>query len=276
MRLKICVNFNGIINYDDDITDRFLIDKINLFIKNYKLDNIKYAYFQKSNYCNDYSIILSLFKNTYNNNDHVFHDQDLKVMGYFDNDYQNIQYLTTQTRLDYIYYNFHWNTSPLSFIQADRESGEWVHQTVGEWLLSLQSSQEGICCIGGEMGIYMKLVSSFTNIGITDSETIYNDCLCNGIFNGKENIHKVDYKTVNLSEYFTDTNHKTLIINISKSGLKNLAYQIIDMCFDHIIYIGCSEITVTKDLGVINTKYVTEEYLNYKNLYLVKLKTLEG
>ena len=227
MRLKICVNFNGITTYDDDITDRFLKDKINLFIKNYTLDNIKYAYFQKSNYCNDYSIILFLYKNF---DMHVFHDHDLKVMGYYViNDYQNITYqnityLTTQTRLDYIYYNFHWKTSPLSFIQADKETGEWVHETVGEWLMSIQSSQEGICCIGGEMGIYMKL-SSLTNIGITDSESIYVDCLCNGIIN----IQKVDYKTVNLSEYFTNTNHKTLIINISRSGLKNLSYQVINM-----------------------------------------------
>ena len=69
-RIKICVNFfdkkNPVPFYDDQITDKFLINKINRIIQIINQhQNILYAYFQKSNFKEEYGIIF-VIKNPIN------------------------------------------------------------------------------------------------------------------------------------------------------------------------------------------------------------------
>ena len=128
-RIKICVNFHNYQNnnYDDNITCKFLINKINNFLPN--SGNIEYAYFQKSNYCNDYSIVFYPFSDSINR----IKDLDLKVIGYL-NKNNSIKIITNESRIKYKYYDFIWYTSPGSFIQPDMDVGNYVHDIVKEWL----------------------------------------------------------------------------------------------------------------------------------------------
>ena len=57
-RIKICVNFNQKNIITDTITDKFLLNKIDQFNKLLNNQDVIYGYFQKSNYENNYSIII--------------------------------------------------------------------------------------------------------------------------------------------------------------------------------------------------------------------------
>ena len=44
-------------------------------------------------------------------------------------------------------------------------------------------------------------------------------------------------------------------MNISRHGLRNLSHQIVTMNFRQIIYIGCCDEAINKDIDVLKEKY---------------------
>lgn len=250
-RIKICVNFNNQV-YTDTITDKFLLSKIECFCKTLKNEKVLYGYFQKSNYNNHYSIVLVCSPDieiVYL--EEIYHnilDDDLYVFGYqFKDQHNNITYLSKETKLDYNYYGFIWHVSPSSFIQVNLKASEYIHHLVQELICK---DANHFCGLGGEMGIYAKAFSkNFTCL--TNSRDIYEDCILNL---GNDNVNIVDYDMVNLNDYM-HYQDQILVINISRNGLRNLAEQIVKINFKQIIYIGCCDKAVSRDLDILLKRY---------------------
>lgn len=255
-RLKICVNFLNKTSYNDVITDKFLLEKINKFMQKVKNGNIIHGFFQKSNYNNHYSIIIYCseqleFENIYCE----ALDDDLKVFGYciITDEHKKINYVSEDIRLDYKYYDFIWTTSVNSFIQVNPGAGTFIHNTVK----NLICDKYYFFGIGGEMGIYVKELKKTKFTCLTNSRNIHDDCVLNY---GLAGFHLVDYENVRLKN-FKSRKNMVLVVNISRSGLKNLATQIIKMPFKQIIYIGCSDKTIQKDMKILTKVYAIDKII---------------
>lgn len=253
-RIKICVNFGDKKNYTDWITDDFLIEKINQFILLQRDPGIKYGYFQKSNYTNKYSIILYChivinlenIKELYEQL--IFNDDDLEVFGYFTEKNKEVTYLSTEKYLQYKYYDFLWHISPNSFIQVNPGAATFIHMAVKR----LVRPEYYFCGLGGEMGVYAKALGKPTFTCLTNSKEIYDDCVLN---HGREKgFYLVDYDKIHLKDYYKNDN-KILVINISRNGLRELASQIANMHFRQIVYIGCCDNTIYRDMAVLTKAY---------------------
>ena len=284
-RIKICVNFlysadteHSINSYTDKITNCYLLNKINKFIhylNHNNIQHIQYAYFQQSK--NEYSILfyseniqeIVYIKEIVDIQDYT--DEDLRVFAYFDMQ-KKIKYITSERRLNYKYYDFIWKTSLTSFIQPNSVIGEYVHEKVKNILMESKEIEE-FCGLGGEMGMYSKLFLKFSKSTktLTDSQSIYEDCQTNNVSS-----YLVDYKTVQLKDYFHSDRKKILIVNISRNGLKDLAYQLVDIIFDKIIYIGCSEKSVHRDMEIMKTKYDIIERIQKDNIFIIILNSLNS
>ncbi|QKF94423.1 hypothetical protein QKU48_gp0965 [Fadolivirus algeromassiliense] len=255
-RIKTCVNFiknNKIIDsYTDKITDQYLLIKINNVLILLKSMNLKipYAYFQKSNYCNDYGILFSLNcinQDTIQLFDNLLNDVDLKVVCYNTiNSSSYTMYHTTIQRLPYKYYDFVWYVSLDSFIQVNPETSKQIHTIVDD--LIIKGSELNYYGLGGEMGMYAyKYKNAYKTIKcITNSNAIYSDYKTN---TSSDDCILVDYNTINLINVFTDTMNSVLLVNISRNGLRNLADQINLIKFRQIIYIGCCDKAVIRDIN---------------------------
>lgn len=270
-RLKTCVNFNNQI-YTDNITDTFLLDKIQSFCKLCYNKYVLYGYFQKSNYNDHYSIIImcspdidiSYLRDLY----YKINDKNLSVFGYQFQE-KNVTYITEAKRLDYEYYGFIWHVSPMSFIQVNKYAGKYIHDLVKELICK---DIKHFCAIGGEMGIYAKAFGhNNTFTCLTNSSDIYEDCIFNyNNNNTDDSFHLVDYDTVNLDNYMNNLD-QVLVINISRNGLKNLAKQIVNLNFKQIIYIGCSDKAVNRDLDILKQRYIIDKMYTEYQSYIISL-----
>ena len=296
-RLKIGVSIKNIKDiksnnneYNDEYTDKFLIEKINCLAKIYLPSDIYYAWFQKSNYCNNYSIILLSKEKIRVSNESQLQflyewcktenvvlllktEVKTEVKTEANNDISE-KYISENKYIENKYYNFTWMSSPQSFIQINKNAELWIHDIVSRWYLTKSNLFYGL---GGQMGIYSKYFTSVhdckqnketqnketqnketqnkqnTYINLTDSESIYNDC----INNGQTNTFLINYNNVQLKKYFTDSN-STLLINISKNGLKDLANDVLMLKCQQIIYIACSDISINRDLKILCPTYKIE------------------
>lgn len=263
-RIKTCVNFlrkgNLIESYTDKITDDYLLNKINNILNILKINDLKipYAYFQKSNYSDEYGILFSL--NSYDNRtalffDNILNDNNLRVVCY------NIitiskksEYYSQEQKLPYKYYDFIWYVSIDSFIQVNPETSDQIHKTVDSLILKDKDKKYNYYGLGGEMGVYAKKIKDHCNQikCITNSEAIYSDYQVNI---GDKNCVLVDYDTIKLVDIFTDVENSILLVNISRNGLRGLARQIKTMNFKQIIYIGCCDEAVNRDISELKQGY---------------------
>lgn len=259
-RLKIGFDTN-IKPYTDTITDIFLLDKINIFLKLCDT-NITYAVFQKSNYSNDYGICITCSNNNKINDIYkAINDTNLKVFCYIDNKSSDTVYLTDNKRIRYKYYNFDWYCSLDSFIQVNAKAGEYIHELVKKIICNNNKNNNYIYALGGESGVYSKGLLAKEYLCLTNSKAIYEDC----IYNGQKDTVLIDYDTVLLKDYIV-IKSSILIVNISRNGLRGLANQVIDkdMDFIKIVYIGCFDKAVMRDCNILgkNYKIVTIEKIN--------------
>lgn len=246
-RIKIGVDLTKK-QYTDNITDLFLLDRINFLLQADISQEIKYGWFQKSNCSNNYGIIL-VCSNLTENVIHIYHkmrDENLKIFAYEINSV--VTYLTEESRLIYKYYGFDWYCSLESFIQINVNAGNYIHDLIEK----LIDDTNKIYAIGGEAGIYTKAFKK-EYLCLTNSKAIYNDCL----FNQQSNCELVDYNNVDLRNYIQE-NNGILIVNISRNGLRNLARQILNFNFNQILYIGCSDVAVKRDLDILTKRYKME------------------
>jgi hypothetical protein len=268
-RLKICVSFQKKLFYTDVITNPYLLEKINNCLSFKRDEKITYGYFQRSNYTNDYSIILSchidtdpiLIKKLYR---YLIGDNDLKVFGYFlGSNKNNITYLSKNKTLEYKYYDFIWHTSPNSFIQVNPGASKYIHETVEK----LINPKCYFCAIGGEMGVYVKAFEKKKFKCLTNSRDIYNDCILN--CQTEKGFYLVDYSRVDLKKYMRHEN-MSLVVNISRSGLQNLADQIVNIPFKQIIYIACCDKTVIKDISILKQAYKIDQIIKIDQFPTIK------
>lgn len=275
--IKICVNMfindKFIGEYDDAITNKYLIAKINNFINtvsHFNNKNISYCYFQKSNVSNDYAILMAITKqfNNLREIETLLGDNNLVAFGYFlQNNGSDVTYLTKKTRLTNNYYNFNWDVSINSFIQANAKTSSILHETVMKYILEYGDYR--FFGIGGESPIYEKMFRSQTksqfnsghtkNICVTNSKNIYDDAIFN---NNQLNIHLVDYNNFELVKYIDNPTKYILLVNISTNGLRDLAKQINEMHFIGIIYIGCSNDAIRRDINNLsNYKIIADKHI---------------
>jgi len=245
-RIKIGVDLTKK-EYTDNITDTFLLEKINLLLL-YCFSELKYGWFQKSNHNNDYGIIIicSQYTDKIISIFELMKDPDLKVFGYNIN--STVTYLTEETRLLYKYYDFNWYCSLESFIQVNPYSGKYIHDAIDK--LIIKDNDSWFYGIGGEMGMYAKKMGNQYSC-LTNSKPIYEDC----ILNNQGNCFLVDYEKIILVNYIKSENG-ILLINISRNGLrKYLASQIVNLDFKQILYIGCCDKAIKRDLDILIKRY---------------------
>ena len=264
-RIKICVNFivndKQIDSYNDLITDETLLNSINNFITILKEANanndIMYGQFQKSNNSDNYGLIIYIKKDysTQQINEiyqKLEQDKDLCVFGYsiVNSNKNTVKYLTEGTRITNKYYDFYWNVSINAFIQTNPDIGNIIHRIVDEWI----KKDTKYFGLGGETPVYIKKnKNKWKNICLTDSEAIYNDCKNN--LQSDVTCFHVDYKTVKLTDYVKNSEEYTLIVNIGRAGLTDLTKQIINTEFRQIIYIGCCDDAVQRDINNLSGMY---------------------
>jgi 23S rRNA (uracil1939-C5)-methyltransferase len=233
--------------------------KINDTIAILNKNNIKidYAYFQKSNHCDDYGILFSSIIPGILQQE-LIKDKELKVIGYLQND--NVVYLSKETKLSYCYYDFIWHSSLTSFIQINPHTSQQLHQLVSETIF--KNKQYNLYCLGGEMGIYSKYFgNNYDSVKcITDCKSLYDDYLYNN--HHQNNCYLVDYKKIILENIINTTNN-ILIVNISRKGLGELSKQILSLenGFKQIIYIGCQHDSVNNDLLILKEKYKVDRII---------------
>lgn len=301
-RIKICVNFqydfNNIIKkYNDNITNEKLLNFINMIIDKINLYQLypKYSYFMKSNFYDDYGVLLGFDKNVSesvilnslkkfilnSNNNYNNKNNMICVLGYFivgNKEKTDCVYLTENKRIRNKYYDFDWLLSINSFQQPNPYAGELIHNIVDKLILKSNCNYLGI---GGEMGVYAKKYLSYFNfdcksnlkinlkyICLTNSTEILNDF--NSNINNQINCYLVDYNNVNINVFidFNNNNRNNPewigLINISKHGLRNLTNQINNIEFKQIIYIGCKIKSIHNDMNILLKKYHIKNYYEIK------------
>lgn len=193
-RIKTCVNFDGN-PYDDTVTDQYLLDKINQFIKhNFQ---VKYAYFQKSNVYQEYGIIISkdCNLNAIAIYDMIKTDKELKVFGFYNNQ-DDIEYLTFETRIKNKYYDFDWYVSINGFVQPNPFIGLMIHEIVDEMII--KNPEYAFYGLGGEGGMYSYRNQYKKSLCLTNSNAIHDDYKSNKRDN---KIKLIDYDKDQLTNY---------------------------------------------------------------------------
>ncbi len=269
-RIKIGVDLTKK-QYNDNITDLFLLDRINFLLQADISTEVTYGWFQKSNCSNHYGIIIVCSRFT-ENIIHIYHkmqDENLKIFAYEIDSI--ITYVTEESRLIYNYYGFDWYCSLDSFIQINIDAGNYIHGLIEK----LIDDTNKIYAIGGEAGIYTRALKK-EYLCLTNSKAIYDDCL----FNQQSNCELVDYNKVDLQNYIRE-NNSTLIVNISRNGLRNLAHQILNLNFKQILYIGCHDAAIKRDLDILTKRYQIETIVKVNQFpqtdyysYVIELKKL--
>ena len=293
-RIKICINFqkNGqfIPSYDDKITDNRIICLSNFILK--KIDSgdhekFNYMILQKVYHADIFGIKI-IFR--YTINDPFFMARDLynrikskytvNVFCYqFTKDnisptYETpIYYITKDTRLCDVFDKTEWSYQIDSFVQSNYEEGQLVHNLVNTWMNKNNYNYLGL---GGETGYYGYHNRLFLKkiIFLTNSHYIYKDNIFNLDRVENKEIYLVNYKNLYMKNYIDDTNW-ILVINISKKGLEQLSEQILECNFKQIIYIGCCQKYVDKDISILASKYKIDKKMqigsNNSLIYLVNL-----
>lgn len=133
-----------------------------------------------------------------------------------------------------------------------------------------QTKFNNLVCLGGEMYIYGKILEKIYNYGyfFSDTQSIIEDSI-NNISHNHKKIELIDYKKDYLGPKinFTKNTNNILIINISKSGLKDkFSNEILDLEFTKIIYISCNLNSFNKDFLVLQNKYRIYKYIEFAKI----------
>lgn len=250
-RIKICVNFDGK-SYHDTITNPYLLRKINQFIGyNFK---VKYAYFQKSNVSQEYGIVISNDGDYDAIHDKIKDDVELTVFGY--QTVGEIKYLTKDTKIKNKNYDFDWYVSIDGFVQPNPYVGTLIHNIVDKMII--KDTNYMFYGLGGESGVYCYQNKFKDSMCLTNSKSIYDDYNYN---KKDQKICLIDYDKDQLNRFINNDDKKILLVNISRNGLRKLAYQVTKLHFDQIIYIGCCDKAVARDIEVLKDKYKSKEII---------------
>ena len=163
-----------------------------------------------------------------------------------------------------------WKCCIDSFSQVSKFSNENVHSFVNHLISS--SKSKSFLGLGGESYYYaVKNRYCFSCCtAITNSKNIHDNWIINK-YNDIDELILTSYEILNIKKYIKDNTF--LIVNISKKGLKDLVYDIINV--KEIIYIGCCNKYVEKDLKVLKENYIITDYKIFSDgsneIYILKL-----
>jgi len=239
--------------YVDTITHTGLITFINkfIFIKNKLGLEIKSAKFQRSLCTDNYGIIIKV-SNYSTNFETMSAALDCHIFC-----------VDTEVEIKYLSLNEYfevddWKYNMMAFTQVYDDIHLLTHNIVNKWLLS--SSCTEYLGVGGEAGYYVKKnITKFTKAKcITNSAGIYTTNKYNLDAYHVEN-KLVDYKNEKIG---ATTDNCIMLINISRKGLREFVNEL--PLTKEIIYIGCCQNAVEKDMKILNDKYIIADY--YKQI----------
>ena len=146
---------------------------------------------------------------------------------------------------------------PPTFFQSDQTIRLFIYNYINKHYSHLDK----IALFGGEFYLFSQLFTKSDSNNIicfTDSEDLYNDSLHNDL---NLSVNLIDYNNCVLPLI---PNTDIIIIQVGPNGLKpNLLKQIIRLQTKHIIYIGCKEDIVDRDIRFFDTQ--VKFYENFDN-----------
>ena len=145
---------------------------------------------------------------------------------------------------------------PFSFFQTYQEPRLAIYN----YLQSI-GPKENLMCIGGEFYMYSQIVPHKTLKCLTDCPDLTFDALYNL---AEFPISHVNYSSKDIGEYFTEI-PDLIIVNVSRTGLKSHMANIIKKMNREIIYIGCKESIVQRDLALLGSSKQLITYYNFSD-----------
>ena len=184
------------------------------------------------------------------------------------NTYWNHQFIRGK---EYIYEKFLINDivisqfqHPYSFFQSYKEPRLAIYN----YMKSIES-RENLVCFGGEFYMYSQIIPHKTLKCFTDCPDLTADALYNS---SMFPISHINYNSADLEENIIE-NPDLIIVNVSRNGLKPRMASTINQMNSDIIYIGCKENIVQRDLAHLSNGRTLVEYLNFSNnVFLFHLK----
>lgn len=282
--------------YKDDITHLDLIKVINAFnqaIAGTDIEkNLVNAIFQKAFDEDEFGVVCSL-ETIPDNIDDIIRDLKekfghLEIIGYCIADksapkkFTNVQYyvfsvFTSKNPIQNR--DFGWKYSMTSFSQVTKECSDQVHEFVVKQLDS--AKRFNFIGIGGESYFY-GLSGVFDHITcITNCENVHENNEYNQGYHDDAKTHvleHVDYAEVNMHNYVDKHKQNVLVVNISRKGLGALADQIVVFSpyIQKIIYIGCEEKAIKRDLDKLKDAYDIKASLESGAMvYVMELKPMD-
>jgi hypothetical protein len=162
---------------------------------------------------------------------------------------------------------------PHTFFQSDNNTRVFIYNYVYKHYSHLNK----IVLLGGEFYLYSQLFIKPNIINcFTDNEDLYNDAI---IHNNSEsvNFNLIDYNNYDKLTFDTAVEAvDIIIIQVSPNGLKpNILQQVAKMKATHIIYIGCKEDIVDRDIKFLG--YQKNFYKNFDNrVFLTDLQSYDN
>lgn len=271
-RSKIAINFHQsgklLTEYDDEISSPSLISVANTILRCLKPvmffhEFLNYMVIEASQDGNNYAVKIVFMKNP-------AEDYVQKVLSLIDPRYI-ISYNVDRSRcisigkrraFDDEIDGLRWSHRPESFIQPIPEVGRIVRETIGKWLIP-GSDYIGL---GGESGYFgLKHADHLAKqILMTSSPDIFSDYVEN--HRGRNTtVWQIDYGTFDFTIFQEEiTSTSILLINISRTGLGKMMTSLLNRKFKQILYIGCSERYVWRDVEQLLSQYRIKNMLEIK------------
>lgn len=254
---------NGyIMEYKDNITNNNLLCYINLFISIINKYDIKYcihALFQKSFDEELYGLIIAVNEKFDKDNINIIQSlltpYILAINIYNRHKPKNNDMICYFTK-DRYFKNGLWYYSMSGFSQMYPELSKYIHVILQSWIR--RTLCENYFGLGGESLYYTQFNKFKTIRCLTDCDGVHEMNIYNNEYFPNE-CHLIDYNKLIMKNYMSEKSN-ILVINISRKGLRNLNNQIINLSFDQIIYIGCCQQSVTKDVIILQSTYKIIDY----------------
>lgn len=251
-KLHYIINSSNNSDFIQFNTNEQIIKLLNIVLQ-YNTSNYSQIIIQKCFNTDNFGILFVSNDNNIHDLKYLYEQlKQFSVFGYMLND--DIYYLSKNKVLVDIFDNSEYSYSIGSFTQTNKYSCDIIHDFINNNIIKNNCNFLGI---GGEMRYYAHHNKQFlNNIQLcTDNKYIYTDC-------DHFKCDLVDYKILDIGTYYLD--NTILLINISKKGLGHLAKQINNMMFEQILYIGCSQKYVEKDIQNLNNYIIVSN--NYFNI----------
>lgn len=268
-RYRTSINFSmeqTKMKYDDTISHPLIIETYNNLLENYSEILEKCLYISIRVSTDNLNIWINFITK---NKDINLEINKIPLNIYVNNKYiQGDEYVLEDFKLEDTSISIKQYQKPYSFFQVYK----YIRLNIYEYLKNtFRITLESLVCIGGEFYIYSQILKYKSLKTYTDCNDLYRDALYNNpIFP----VCFVDYNKDMLDLKTDNTENSLLILNVSRNGLKKKLLETISEWQGHIVYIGCKENIVMRDISILKDKQKKVVYYkNYdNNVFLTHLK----